>query len=435
MSFALLLIALSAGPTQAGPPSDLPVLAARSPVLDVVDDGHLRKGLWFADPSVALDVYTARRSSRRRTIEFRSDLGALSFELGPGEAVDFTIELEDGARCPTRISTARTGASSTGDGSRSLPFRVAEDGKIHVQGRIGSSESLDLMFDTGADTVVLYPSGRAKVPDLVLDGQIANQGFGGQAVRPTSSDNVVRLGDLVFPHEQVLVVDRQVEPADGILGWVLFEDHVLDVDPARGTIEVLDDLPEDTSPHARLPLEYHGTLPHLVVTLDLGDERVQGLVVLDTGSSASLHLSADFADAHGLREALPGLGTSRSGGIGGNRITNDVVRLPGLALGPLEVHDVPVHLARAGGAPPSAVGTLGMDVLSRFHLLLDSRGDALWLRPGPDHERAFRRDYLPTGVLRGLIAGAATVLIVITLALRRLLRKRRTRGLTGQGSP
>jgi hypothetical protein len=415
-------------PVQDAVPDELPTLRARSRTVDVIDNGLLRRGYWFADPQVPLDVYMARRADVRRTIEFHSDLESKVFELEPGETLDFAIALEDGGRCVTRISTQRRGGrSASGATTCTVPFRRSRDGKIHVEARIGDSGPLDLMFDTGADTLVLYPSGLAKVPDLRFDGSIENQGFAGRAERRTSSDNRFELGDLVWEHETVMAVPEEVEDADGILGWVLFEERVVAIDLEAATFTVQDASPAQLDGCERLTLEYHGSLPYVNVELRFGESDLSALCVLDSGSSAALHLSRAFADEHGLRSALSPLGTSRSGGIGGARTGNDVARLPFLGLGAIELADVPVHLARQGGAPGASAGTLGMDVLGRFDLWLDARDDALYLRPNAAIGEPFREDYLPRFVLPALATLAALIVVLTGLAVIRLRRRHHRR--------
>lgn len=415
------------GPQPAGLQDETPVLRARAATLDVIDGGHLRRGYWTADPALPLDVYEARRSSVPRRIEFRSDLGSLTLDVAPGTTRDFVIELEGGGRCATRVSARRLGAVRSPGASGELPFRLGADGKLHVEGRIGDSEPLDLMFDTGADTPVLYPSGVAKVPGLRVDGTQQNAGFSGVVRRATSSGNRLTIGGFTWEDESVLIVEEDVDHADGIVGWVLFEDLILALDPAAGRGAVVETRPEPSAGGVLLPLEYHGSLPYVALTLGLGGRSVAGLFVLDTGSSASLHVEAEFARRHDLVGTLATLGTSRSGGLGGGRVTNDVVRLPELSLGGLTLADVPIHLPRSGGAPRGTAGTLGMDVLRHFDLVLDARSDVLELRPGAAHAEPFRRDYFPRAARRALQGVGLLALVVGAVALRRLLRARRLR--------
>ena len=71
-----------------------------------------------------------------------------------------------------------------------------------------------------------------------------NAGFSGTVRRETSSDTRIAIAGLEWEHEQVMVVEQQVERVDGIVGWVLFEDKVLDIDFGRSEITVRNQLPE-----------------------------------------------------------------------------------------------------------------------------------------------------------------------------------------------
>ena len=404
-------------------------LPARSQSIDVIEDGHLRRGYWYADPGVALDTYVARRTQATRSVEFRSDLGSLVFEVAPDTTIDFVVVLEDGRRCPTRITAPRRGAVWTDPAETCvIPFRLGDDNKIHIEGTIEGSPPLDLMFDTGADTVVLYPSGLAKVGTLPIDGTIENAGFSGTVRRETSSDIRISIAGLEWDHEQVMVVEQQVERVDGIVGWVLFEDKVLDIDFGRSEITVRNQLPESIDDYARLPFEYRGSLPY--VAIGWNDAPSRGAFVVDTGSSASLHVTRAFVNSVAPSGGLTTLGTSRSGGLGGGRQTSDVVSVPSISLGGLRIADIPVHVARSGGAPGDAAGTLGMDLLQRFSIVLDSKGDALYLRPGPLFDTPFQTDWTPRWV-RPLAATVPGVLLALVLGIliagRRRLRATQSR--------
>jgi hypothetical protein len=168
---------------------DPPVLRASSRTIDVQDGHALWKGIWSVDPTLALDTYDAHRTAGPKTITFRSDLDSLSFEVEPGKTYDFVIAL-DGKRCPTRIPTARQAFRRATPARRPdrIPFPLV-NGRIHVEARVNGSEPLDLLFDTGADNLVLHPSALAKDAQLRFDGTMENAGLGGTATRATSCDN------------------------------------------------------------------------------------------------------------------------------------------------------------------------------------------------------------------------------------------------------
>jgi hypothetical protein len=430
MLLTLALIALSVrGATRVA--QELPVLEARSPVLDVEDGGHLWKGLWTADPSVALDVYHAKRSGAARTVTFRSDAGALELAVGPGEDADFVVRLADGRECRTRVSTERrppVRASGAPAGAREeIPFRV-EQGWMIVTARVNGSEPLDLMFDTGADNLVLFRTALAKGAGASADGSIENAGLGGTVTRSTSSDNRLSIGDLVWEHELALLNEGEHPACDGILGYVAFEDAVLEIDFDRGVLVRHATRPEPAG-WTPVPMRYQGTIFALEAGVDAGpDARAgtragtrTGWFVYDTGSSATLHVDAGFAAESGV-DALDAIGTSQSRGTGPGVLQNRIVLLPGLALGPHGLAAVPAHVEIAGQEPGVSSGNLlGTEVLARFGALIDFPRAEAFVRPSARFGEAFARPWRRAP----FVIGGAGLAVLLVVALR---RQRRARG-------
>ncbi|MBV8600919.1 MAG: aspartyl protease family protein, partial [Candidatus Eremiobacteraeota bacterium] len=123
----------------------------------------------------------------------------------------------------------------------------------------------------------------------------------------------------------------------------------------------------------------HGT-PEVRATID----GVGGLFQIDTGSAASVVLTAPFVAANDLRHAYRLAGHTIVGrGVGGYTRA-DLARGKLLKIGDVEVSDPVLDLStdRAGVFASSAIaGNIGNDVLSRFTLTLDYRRRVLYLEP------------------------------------------------------
>lgn len=403
-----------------------PVLEARSPVLDVQDGTHLFEDLWTADPTVGLDIYRARRGGAR-TITFRSDLGELALAVEPGKEYDFTVRLASGAECPTRVSTLRQpyrrGTPAEPPRPDTIPFRL-EDGWIRVTASVNGSQPLDLMFDTGADNLVLHPSALAKGCELRFDGSTLNAGMGGTATRRTSSTNRLELAGLVFEPELVLYIESQNSPCDGILGFVAFEDKVLEIDPDARVLRLHDAVPPAAAGLARVPMRHAGTILSIETGFDTGRARGTDWFLVDTGSAATLHIAQGFAAEHALLDTLHVLGTSESRGVGPGVLRNEIVRLPKLSLGGLSLADVPAHVEVPGQASGVSSGNLlGMEVLARFHLFLDLEGMQAFVAPSASFGVPFEVRAAGPSV-RWLLLGLG-VLLSLGYAGTRWLRGRR----------
>ena len=423
------LLALSAH-SPAWAEEGTPILRAHSRTVDVRDGDRLLRGVWNADPASALDVYDARRTRGGKRVTFISDIDSLSFEVRPGDRRDFTILLDDRDSCRTRVS-AMAGAERVGSDSTTDPVTVPiaiRHGKLHLGGTINGSETLDLIFDTGADMNVLYPSALRRGARIRFDGTASNSGTGGTTVRQTSRDNRLEVAGLRWERETILYVEKQADRADGIIGYPAFEDRIVEIDYDRMVLRVHDTLP----PHAgfaRTALLPVGSLTAVAADLAGGWNQASGPFILDTGGTGTVMVNQAFATAHGLRGALRRLGTSRSRGVGSGVVRNEVLLLPELSVAGLVLHGVPVHveLPDPGNAAPPG-GALCMDVLRRFNTLLDYPAGQAYFKPSATFATPFR----PGIFARPWPAIALGAICLAALAALARSVRRRARPLAGR---
>lgn len=417
---------------------DLRVLKANSRRVDVRDGDRLLKGVWTIEPAVALNVYHAQRGANGRTITFITDIDSLSFDVQPLRTYDFIILLDGVDSCRTRISTMaqsyRRGGPSSPAGPPTIPITYRR-GKIHLQAKVNDSQTLDLIFDTGADTHVLYPSAMDKAATLAFDGTTNNVGTGGATLRQTSSDNRLEVAGLRWDHESVLYVEKQADAADGIVGYRAFEDKVVEIDYDRMVMVIHDALPAHALEFDKTAMPFAGSLRAVEAVLFTGERGASGLFMLDTGSDGTLMVNQAFVIANGLRGTMRKVGASTSRGVGSGAIRNEMVLLPELTIAGFKMSNVPIHLALptdGNEAPPGGVlsievlkGVLSIEVLKRFNTILDYPRNEAYFKPNTLFDSAFTQT--SSGPTRAVIVGVAVVSLALLAGLAFLGAKRRSR--------
>jgi hypothetical protein len=392
---------------------DLPVVRANSTTADIQDGNRLLHGGWTIQPDVGLDTYYARRASGGRRVTLRTDIESISFDVRPGRHYDFVVLLDGKQKCRTRISTLHETCYEEGTpgapAGHAIPFSIGDDLKIHITGKIDESAPLDLLFDTGADTLALFPSGLAKCPNLRVDGSVKNAGIGGVVTCRTSSDNRVKLGALRWDHESIVLIDKQVDHADGVVGHNLFEDKVVEIDYDAMLLRIGDAVPGRARSWTALPIRFNGTLPALQVRFECGPGAFAEWLVMDTGSDMSVQLNGGSAETRRLLGAMKRLGSGRAGGTGDGMIRNEVALLPRLGLGKEGLRELPIHIEESSGATRASSGRLGMDVLKRFNTVLDFRNDVSYLSPSSLYGDPYRFDR-DNGRWKAVLAVAAAFL-------------------------
>ena len=105
-----------------------------------------------------------------------------------------------------------------------------------------------------------------------------NAAAGGVTRRQTSNDNRLEIAGLSWEHEQVIFAEKQGQATDGILGFNVFEDRIVEIDYERNLLKIRDSLPATMDGYSRNELRFHGTSPFVEATLGIGTTGAEGLV-------------------------------------------------------------------------------------------------------------------------------------------------------------
>ncbi len=410
---------------------ELPVLNANSPNVSIIDGSNASRGDWILDPSLELDVYNAIRSDKNRTITFKSDIDSRSFEVEPGHVYDFVILLNGKDVCKTRISTMVQGFKrmdkSSVTGPVTIPITI-EHGKLHLKGSVNGSKTLDLIFDTGAESCLVYPSAKSKGVELTLDDTVLNLGSGGVTRRQVSRDNWLEISNARWDHEPFIYVEQQADRADGIVGFTMFENRVVEIDYDRMLMFIHDSLPSYSDSFSKTAMPFSGSLPAVEVVMKDGDNSYRGPFILDTAGSGCMLVNQAFAIDHNMHSTLRKVGTGFSRGVGSGSIQSNQLMLPALSIAGHTLSDVPLHAELPSDwnkAPPG--GVVCLDVLARFNTILDFPANEAYFKPNSRFAEPFRiRGSRPSFQF---IAAIVVIALLATAAVWYLSKKRKQQNL------
>lgn len=169
----------------------------------------------------------------------------MEFKVEPGGTYDVVIVLKGDQRCRRWIAMPepyQRGAGRAPFGSDEIPFTIRR-GRIVVLFRVNGSKPLDMLFDTGADSIVIHPSAVEKGVALKFDGEVINEGVGGAVERLSSSDNRIEIAGRTWNHELIVFNQQRARYGGGVLGAYLFEDKVLEIDYDRMPLVLPKSLP------------------------------------------------------------------------------------------------------------------------------------------------------------------------------------------------
>jgi len=361
------------------------ILQTNTKSLDVREGHNLYKGYWEVSPDVKKDVYFAHRFKKATMITFYSGTDSISFKVSTGHTYDFIILLNHRDTCYTQISTIRSSyykdCKSCIISKDTIPFTLGKDNRVYITGKVNGSVPLQFFFDDGADNTVLFPSALKKGAKLKFDGEIASRATGGTETRKTSNSNDLALSKLKWHNEQVMYVDKQIGEGDGTIGYDVFEDKIIEMNYEKGVMIIHDEPYNMGKGYVKFLMQFNGgEVPSIAGTLINKGQKYTADFLFDMGATGCLFLNQGFLKKNRLYGTMETIGEAQTTGAGSGVTKTIRALLPGFIFGNYTFKQVPVNLENSSEHDPGT-GVLGMDILKRFHTIIDYQNNVIYLKP------------------------------------------------------
>lgn len=373
----------------------LPVLHTSGTHLSIKEGDFLYKNTWKISPEAKPDVFITNPFTGTQKISFYSESDSLSFTVKPNRKYDFVV-LQNGKKpAYTQINTYQKEKptlqpklrlnSKKGDNrsvADTLHFTLGKNSLIYLKGKVNDSDSLDFIFDTGAGiSVVTQSLIENKKVNVKLDGDQKNTGTDGVSMVKRSSGNVLEIGSLLWSNVPLLSIDYKGFPFDIVLGWVAFEDRVVELNYETNTLIVHHSLPPVDKEYSRLDLKLISGIPYIQCKTIVNGIESEGWFDFDTGSDGTMTVGQKFATQNALNNILKVIGTSTSKGSSGKEFTQKYVLMPRIKLGNFEMYQVPMSINNEDPEGVQHNENIGNVILKRFNAIIDFKNYVVYLKP------------------------------------------------------
>ncbi|WP_297516811.1 aspartyl protease family protein [Flavobacterium sp.] len=256
---------------------------------------------------------------------------------------------------------------------------------------------MNFMLDTGVEHTLLFSLEDTDNVRLNQMEAVKVRGLGNlDAIDAYSSENNrLEIGPMTdLTHKLYLILDERVNistsvgmPINGIIGYHFFKSYSVRIDYIKQKITLskeVSKLMKRREPFAEIPLTFIQNKPYLQAMTALGSKVTPAFYLLDTGNTDVAWLFPNSQPAF-IFQPYPFvddyLGRGLSGDIYGKR-----GRIDSIALGPFSVKRPLVafpkgefiqHLLQINGRN----GSLGNELLKRFHLVWDYSNQKIYVRP------------------------------------------------------
>ena len=274
-------------------------------------------------------------------------------------------------------------------------------GHVVVPVSVNGSRNLDMVLDTGMSAPIVMLLHRELQDEVGLGGgepTLIGGAGGGQPKQGKVFSGVrVSIGGFEQPDQTVIVMDESRKDStwtmDGVIGKSIFDRYLVEIDFERSVLFLHEPAASDRFSMASLPLSLRMGIPTVEGRIEAGGGKEIPIgLVLDLGARHALSLNVD-AEKGILPPEKTITGVIGKGILG--EIEGRIGRTRGLRLGPFEFRDVITSFTTrqtgttcsAEGLP--AEGNLGVEVLSRFRVVVDYPHQRLLLSPNARYARPF----------------------------------------------
>lgn len=373
----------------------LPILKANKTIISIKEGDFDYKDIWTISPEVKPDIFVTNPFVGAKIITFYSDIDTLSFTVKPNKKYDFLILLNGKDTAFTQINTDLKGKPSlapqayierknakNNTTSDTLHFALGKDNRIHLKGTVNGSDSLDFLFDTGASASVITSSLiDTKKVNVQFDGESENRGTDGVATVKTSSINTFEIGNLIFKNVSILSIDFKNASFDAVLGWVAFEDKIVEIDYENNILIIHKTLPKLDTEYAKLEMKNIDGIHYIKCKTTANGKESEAWFDFDTGSNGTLIIGQKYASDNSLNNGLKVLGTKTAMGSTGIGFAQTRVLLPKLKFGDFEMYQIPININDKDPQGTTNNENIGNNILKRFNTVIDFKNKVVYLKP------------------------------------------------------
>lgn len=391
LSISLLLVTLTTFANK-----KLLTLKTNSTLISIKEGNILYPKVWELAPQLEVDEYVCHPFEGAKQISFISDIDTLSFSVTPNKTYDFVI-LHKGEKAFTRINTSATKEATmararampylrknahSSSQSDTIPFILGADNRIHIKGSINQSDTIDFLFDTGANACVINSTLVGTKVNVEIDGETLNGGSDGVSTKETSSSNQLKIGNLVWKDATLLSIYYENPSFDAVLGWPAFGGKIVEINYHKNILVIhakMNDIPKG---YTAIPTALIGGIPYINACLTINGKQSKGWFEYDTGGIGSFYLSRKYITQHNIDEkTMPFLRSNFSSGSKGVKFKRNVYSLPSLQFGAFETNHVPIAIAEKDPEGVHFNDILGNHLLKRFNAIIDFEQHQIYLKP------------------------------------------------------
>jgi len=268
-----------------------------------------------------------------------------------------------------------------------------------------NGQKLSFLLDTGVSTTMLLNLEEVDSLDLKEAQKINLRGLGGEEVIEAykSENNVLKMGSIISKDLEVYLIfsegvnfsPRLGVPVNGIIGYDLFKDFIVEINYSRSFFKVHEpsQFNKRLSGYKEMQLRFFQNKPYIKSNVQIEDKQADVTLLIDNGLGDAIWLFNEKEDIKVPEKSFDDLlGLGLMGDVTGKRS-----RISSLDLGGYVLREVSAAFPDSLSVKGLRLfelrnGSIGSEVLRRFNMVFDYQAERLYLRKNRFFDDPFNYD-------------------------------------------
>lgn len=261
-----------------------------------------------------------------------------------------------------------------------IPFELTEYNNISVQAILNNKDTVKLMFHTAASAIALTDIAVKKLSTINFEGTHSVKSWGGENNDSRFSEsNLIQIGELKWDNISIWEDQNSGQYTDGKFGIDLFDGKIIEIDFEKKIIILHSELPKKAKNYEKLKLTFGHDAMFVEATSQIGGAALTNSFMIHSGYYGSVLFDDDFVSANNIDGKLKIVAEKELKDSFGNILKTKKAVLPYFSIGNQKLMNVPVGFF-TGALGRQKMSILGGDVLNRFTIIIDAKGESLYLK-------------------------------------------------------
>lgn len=267
-----------------------------------------------------------------------------------------------------------------------IPFKLSKHNNIIVEAILNTTDTLDLMFHTAANSASVIKKSSARLNSIKWNKETSeSSAWGGKGTSRYSQANTLKVGTIVFDSLSIWENEKSGPGTDGKFGINFFDDYIVEINFDESLIKLHHTLP-NTDGYIKMYLDNKDGLLFITGTSHIDSSEYDNLFLIHSGYSGALLFDDKFSNQTQIGQHIEITSEEELKDSFGNILKTKKGILPKFSLGEMQFYDVPVGFFE-GTIGRQQMSVMGGGFIKQFNLVFDKNMEVIYLKLRKDDKK------------------------------------------------